>query len=164
MSKYAYKTEITKFGELKVHFPTLDFTKVTKFDAAKQSARDIAKAYLPSCLQLYIDQRREIPTIDDYPFVAERIELDWQTNIRVRLSNWFIKNTSLRTFEDIDEEYSDRYMTDTCYGILSLERINNLFILEKDLSMTDVMEIVDAFRIDVVFHEVKLEFKDQDEN
>ena len=36
MSEYAYKTEITKFGELKVHFPTLNFTNVTKFDAAKQ--------------------------------------------------------------------------------------------------------------------------------
>jgi hypothetical protein len=162
MIKYAYKTEITKFGELKVHIPTLDFTNFTKFDAAKQSARDIAKASLLSHLQFYINQRREIPTTDDYPFVAERIELDWQTNIRVRLSNWFIKNSRLKSVDEIDEEYSERSQMEICRGSLSTEKIQHLFLLDKELNMVDVMELTYAFYIDVVFHEVKLEFKDND--
>lgn len=162
MSEYAYKAEVTKFGELKVHFPTLGYAQHSKFDAAKQSARDVAKASLLSYLQLYINQRREIPTVDNYPFVAERIELDWQTKIRVQLSNWFIKNTKCRSIQDIDDEYSERSQMEICRGSLSTEKIQNLFLLDKELNVADVMELAHAFYIDVVFFTAKLEFKDSD--
>lgn len=162
MSEYAYKAEITKFGELKVHFPTLNFTNVTKFDAAKQSARDVAKTALLTWLQTCIDQRKEIPTVDDYPFVAERIELDWQTKIRVQLSNWFIKNTKCKSIQDIDDEYTERSQMEICRGSLSTEKIQHLFLLDKELNVADVMELVYAFYIDVVFFTAKLEFTDND--
>lgn len=162
MSKYAYKTEITKFGELKVHFPTLNFTNFTKFDAAKQSARDIAKTTLLSWLQTCIDQRKEIPTVDDYPFVAERIELDWQTKIRVQLSNWFIKNSRLNGFDEIDKRY--RYLVDReiSDGILSKADIFGFFNLKTDLDLVGLVSLAYDFKINMTFKEVKLEFKDND--
>ena len=162
MSKYAYKTEITKFGELKVHFPTLDFTNFTKFDAAKQSARDIAKASLLSHLQFYINQRREIPTADDYPFVAERIELDWQTALRIQLSNFVIKNTKYKSIDDLIERYADQYDQMWSSGALSDLGIRNLFDTSTELDFTDYFTFVMDFGMEVDFKEVKLEFKDND--
>lgn len=166
MSKYAYKTDITKSGELKVHFPTLNFTNFAKFDAAKQSARDIAKTTLLSCLQHYINQRREIPTTDDYPFVAERIELDWQTSIRVRLSNWFIKDARYSSIKEIDRGHLDRcglvWALDRAGGGLMELNIPQLFNLKAELKVTDLVILAYDFGIEIDFKEVKLEFKDND--
>ena len=51
---------------------------------------------------------------------------------------------------------------DVCRGSLSTEKIQHLFLLDKELNLADVMELAYAFYIDVVFFTAKLEFKDND--
>lgn len=160
--KYPYKTKIAEHGKILITFVDFESAKVAKLDFGKTSVPELARQALMSEIQERINNRQEIPIPKPYPFVAEYIELDWQTDIRVRLSNWFIKNSRLKSVDEIDEEYSERSLMEMCRGSLSTEKIQNLFLLDKELNMVDVMELAYAFYIDIAFHAVKLEFKDND--
>ena len=162
MYKYPYKTKIAEHGKVLINLVDFECAKVTKLDFGKSTVSDLAKQCFMEEIQERINNRQEIPIPKSYPFVAEEIELDWKTVLRIQLSNWFIKNSRLKSVDEIDEEYSERSLMEMCRGSLSTEKIQHLFLLDKELNMVDVMELAYAFYIDIVFHAVKLEFKDND--
>ena len=163
--KYPYKTKIAEHGKILITFVDFESAKVAKLDFGKTSVPELARQALMSEIQERINNRQEIPIPKPYPFVAEEIELDWQTVIRIQLSNWFLKDAGYFSIEEID-----RMRLEKCGVVWALGRtggslidfnIPQLFNLKAELNVTDLVMLAYDFSIDIDFKEVKLEFKDK---
>lgn len=163
--KYPYKAKIAEHGKVLITLPDFSHAQVVKLDFGKSTIADLAKHVLMEEIQKRINEREEIPEPKPYDFVAEEIELDWQTVIRIQLSNWFIKDGRYSSIEEINRGHLD-----LCGIVWSLGRasggwiefnIPKLFNLKADLNITDLVMLAYDFAIDIDFKEVKLEFKDK---
>jgi len=159
--KYPYKTKIAEHGKILITFVDFESAKVAKLDFGKTSVPELARQALMSEIQERINNRQEIPIPKLYPFVAEEIELDWQTVIRIQLSNWFVKNTKHSDVDSIVNEYEQKAVSGYTSGTLSTNDICGFFNIKIDLDVTGMLMLVYDFGISLEFKEVKLEFKDK---
>lgn len=162
MYKYPYKTKIAEHGKVLINLVDFECAKVTKLDFGKSTMSDLAKQCFMEEIQERINNRQEIPIPKSYPFVAEEIELDWKTVLRIQLSNWIIKNSRLDSFDAIYKQYE--YMVDRriSTGVLSKGDIFGFFNTKVDLDVVGLLMLAYDFEINIDFKEVKLEFKDND--
>lgn len=160
--KYPYKTKIAEHGKILITFVDFESAKVAKLDFGKTSVPELARQALMGEIQERINNRQEIPIPKPYPFVAEEIELDWQTVIRIQLSNWFVKDGRYSSIQEIDEQYTELCEIGSALGTLTKFGIPQLFNLKAELDITDLVMLAYDFSIDIDFKEVKLEFKDND--
>lgn len=73
--------------------------------------------------------------------IQKTYEIDWQTELRIRISNWFIAN-NIRTFLNISESYKFRT------GLpLSVKVIEELFDTKQEIDLQLVFELINAFKI-----------------
>lgn len=159
--KYPYKTKIAEHGKILITFVDFESAKVAKLDFGKTSVPELARQALMDEIQERINNRQEIPIPKPYPFVAEEIELDWQTVIRIQLSNWFVKDGRYSSIQEIDKLYTELWEIGSALGTLTKFSIPQLFNLKAELDITDLVMLAYDFSIDIDFKEVKLEFKDK---
>lgn len=78
-------------------------------------------------------------------------EIDWQTELRIRISNWFIAN-NIRTFLNISEGYKFRT------GLpLSVKVIEELFDTKQEIDLQLVFELINAFKIPFKVKSIEME-------
>lgn len=159
--KYPYKTKIAEHGKVLISLIDFECAKVTKLDFGKSTVSDLAKQCFMEEIQERINNRQEIPVPKPYPFVAEYIELDWKTVLRIQLSNWIIKNSRLDSFDAIYKRYE--YMVDRriSTGVLSKDDIFGFFNTKIDLDVVGLLMLAYDFEINIDFKEVKLELRDK---
>ncbi len=163
--KYPYKTKIAEHGKILITFVDFESAKVAKLDFGKTSVPELARQALMDEIQERINNRQEIPIPKPYPFVAEEVELDWQTVIRIQLSNWFLKDARYSSIKEIDQGHLEQcgigWALSRASGALTEFNILHLFNLKAELNVTDLVILAYDFGIEIDFKEVKLEFKDK---
>lgn len=163
--KYPYKVKIAEHGRALITLVDFDCAKLVKLDFGKVAVSDLAKQVLLDEIQERINNRQEIPIPKPYPFVAEETELDWQTVIRIQLSNWFVKDGRYSNIKEIDRMHLEHcgigWALGRASGAFTEFNIPRLFNLKAELNVTDLVVLAYDFGIEIDFKEVKLEFKDK---
>lgn len=131
-----------------VWFPELAGSAAVK--ASNCSDAELVKAALVQAINFDIQNR-------DHVFHGttktneKTYEIDWQTELRIRISNWFIAN-NIRTFLNISESYKFRT------GLpLSVKVIEELFDTKQEIDLQLVFELIDAFKIPFKVKSVEME-------
>ena len=102
---------------------------------------DLVKKALNSIIGLMITCRQLVNTPEHIVGNPCVCPLDWQSELRLRLSNWFIVH-ALKSFDDVSTGYKFRT------GLpLSVKAIGDLFDATQELDLQLVFELVNAFKI-----------------
>lgn len=145
MLMYNYEYRIDKGDPVaQIYFRDLDRSyhyNRNEYGGKYDTDFNLTKEALRSLINAMINQRQIINTpeyIMDNPCVCP---LDWQSELRLRLSNWFLVH-DLKSFEDISKDYKFRT------GLpLSVKAIGDLFDATQELDLQLVFELVNAFKI-----------------
>jgi hypothetical protein len=145
MLMYNYEYRIDKDSPIaQIYFRDLDRTyhyNRKEYGGKCDTDFNLVKEALRSLVNAMINQRQLINTpeyIVGNPCVCP---LDWQSELRLRLSNWFLVH-ALKSFEDISKDY--KFRTELP---LSVKVIGDLFDATQELDLQLVFELVNTFKI-----------------
>lgn len=145
MLMYNYKYQIDKGNPVaQIYFRDLNKSyhyNRNEYGGKYDTDLNLTKEALRILVNGLINQRQIINTpeyIIGNPCVCP---LDWQSELRLRLSNWFLAQ-EIKGFEDISKDYKFRT------GLpLSVKTIEDLFDATQELDLQLVFELVNAFKI-----------------
>lgn len=162
MIKYTVNVSFDVVDDVKVahiEMPELN-VKWTEDVVTPYSTRTYEKSDLLDLLKCVI--AKKIKRRESIPLPASEegnVVLDWQTELRVRLSNFFIEKykEDLYSIEDIVEDYSKSSDDGLRNGSLTDSDIREIFTVWEELDIIKVVKLMDVFCIKVKINELRLE-------
>lgn len=145
-----YKYEVrTNKGNWTAQIYFQDLDRTYNYDRNKYGGKydidfDLVKEALRILVNTMINQRQVINTPEHVPGSPGVCPLDWQTELRLRISNWFLAH-DLKSFDDISKGY--KFRTGMSLSLNSLKTIEDLFDATKELNLLLVFELIRAFEI-----------------
>lgn len=137
-------------GNYTIRFPAFedDLGVLVQGTISRLSEAEHAKVYLNYLISSKIKERKPVPvdseTSDESPIV-----LDWQTELRVRVSNVLIYNN----LDDI----ADALWTDSLR--LAQWEVEELFDPSKELNLFRMLEVIRIFKLPFKVEEVKFKYE-----
>lgn len=148
--KFHYVVAEHPQGNYTIRFPAFenDLGVVVQGMISRLNETENAKVYLNCLIWEKIKQRKPVPVDSD--ITQDRlVVLDWQTELRVRVSNRLIYN-SLENIADKMWENSTR---------LAHRQVDELFDPTEELNLFRMLEVIRAYKLPFQIQEVKFKYE-----
>lgn len=148
--KFHYVVAEHHQGNYTIRFPAFenDLGVVVQGMISRLSEAENAKVYLNCLIWEKIKQRKLVPVDSD--ITQDRlVVLDWQTGLRVRVSNRLIHNS----LEDIADELWENSTR------LARRQVDELFDPTEELNLFRMLEVIRAYKLPFQIQEVKFKYE-----